>query len=107
MLRTKSQAKPAVDSTPLKSAFQEKLAYHVKYSLAQEWDEVSPTELFEAVSLAVRDQMIDGYLKTEARYQEQDVKRLNYLSMEFLMGRALRHNLSNLGIYDVCREELR
>ena len=57
-----------------------------------------PRELFKPVSLAIRDLLIDGLLKTEQRYRDQNVKRLCYLSMEFLMGRWLSDNLCNLGL---------
>jgi len=77
---------------------------HARYSLGSAWRTLSPEDTFMAVSLAVRDGLIDGLLETERRYETTDAKRLYYLSMEFLMGLALRNNLSNLGLYQSCRE---
>jgi starch phosphorylase len=59
------------------------------------------------VARAVRDRLMDRLLATEERYQQSDAKRIYYLSMEFLMGRSLRNNLSNLGVYEICRDLLR
>jgi starch phosphorylase len=63
--------------------------------------------MFECVSLAVRDRLIDGRLETEQRYRRADAKHLYYLSIEYLLGRLLTNNLMNLGIYDVCRDTFR
>ena len=65
------------------------------------------TRLFECVSLAVRDLIIDCRLKTERRQRAADAKTLYYLSIEYLLGRMLTNNLSNLGIYDLCQDTLR
>ena len=51
--------------------------------------------------------MIDRRLETERRHRQADAKQLYYLSIEYLLGRTLGNNLSNLGIYDVCRDTLR
>src|SRR4030095_15934826 len=68
---------------------------------------LSPSELFTAVALAVRDQMVERYLETEACYARQDPKRLYYLSIEFLLGPSLRNNLSHLQMREVSRQALR
>jgi starch phosphorylase len=63
--------------------------------------------MFECVGLAVRDLLIDRRLETERRNRQADAKHLYYLSIEYLLGRLLTNNLSNLGIYDLCRDTLR
>jgi len=87
-------------------SFRYAILRHVRYSLGREWGELSGRELFHAVSLAVRDRIVDAMLATERRYRERDEKRVYYLSMEFLMGRSLGNNLHNLGLYDICRDAL-
>ncbi len=93
-------------STYSMSDFQKSVRYHVKYSDGKAWDDFSRRDIFNAVSLATREHLIDGMLDTEKRYNEQDAKKLYYLSMEFLMGRSLGNNLYNLGIFDLCKEAL-
>ncbi|MDY6990151.1 MAG: glycogen/starch/alpha-glucan phosphorylase [Thermodesulfobacteriota bacterium] len=88
------------------SSFQESIRRHIRYSLGKEYKELSGRELLTAVSLAVRDRLIDKMLETENRYQSNDVKRLYYLSLEFLMGRSLGNNLCNLGLFDLGRKAL-
>ncbi|MBW2107430.1 MAG: glycogen/starch/alpha-glucan phosphorylase [Deltaproteobacteria bacterium] len=87
-------------------AFQQAVDHHIRYSVAKRWDEASAHDRYKAVALAVRDRIIDGMLATQDRYQSADVKRLYYLSMEFLMGRALGNNLYNLGVFDEVSEAL-
>jgi starch phosphorylase len=89
------------------AALRESIERHARYSLAQRWDTLSSRQVLECVSLAVRDLMIDRRLETEQRNRQADAKHLNYLSIEYLMGRLLTSNLINLGIYDLCRATLR
>lgn len=79
---------------------------HVRYTLGREWGELSSRELFEAVSHAVRDRIIESKLETERRWRDEEAKRVYYLSMEFLVGRSLSNNLRNLGLWDECRDAL-
>ena len=94
---------PALSPTELQDA----IARHARYSLCRAAQEISARDLFQAVALAVRDHLVDGMFETERRYEQLDSKRLYYLSIEFLIGRSLRNNLTNLGILDLCREALR
>ena len=89
------------------SALRAAIERHARYSLALPRDGLSPRQLFDCVSLAARDLIVDRRLETEERYRRADAKHLYYLSIEYLPGRTLANNLSNLGIYDVCRDTLR
>jgi glycogen phosphorylase len=84
----------------------ESILRHIRYTLARPSGELVPRELFKPLSLAIRDLLVDRLLKTEQRYREQDVKRLHYLSLEFLMGRWLSDNLCNLRLNEQCRSVL-
>ncbi|MBZ5494416.1 MAG: glycogen/starch/alpha-glucan phosphorylase [Acidobacteriia bacterium] len=84
----------------------ESILRHIHYALARPGGSLVPRELFKPLSLTIRDYLIDGLLKTERRYREGKVKRLGYLSMEFLMGRWLSDNLCNLGLGEQCRSVL-
>ncbi len=86
--------------------FQESVRYHLKYSQGTAWNMASKGDLYQAVALAVRDRLIDAMLETDERYKNKDAKRIYYLSMEFLMGRALGNNLYNLEIFDLAKDAL-
>jgi len=85
----------------------ESILRHIRYTLARPSGDLVPRELFKPVSLAVRDRLVDRLLQTEQRYREGNVKRLHYLSMEFLMGRWLSDNLCNLRLNEQCRGVLK
>ena len=85
---------------------EESLRRHAKYSLGKRWDDLSATDLFNAVALSVRDRLVERMLETEERNRRDDSKRVNYLSIEFLMGQSLGNNLYNLGLHDLYRQAL-
>jgi glycogen phosphorylase len=78
----------------------------LRFAKGRLWSEASHRERLHAVAAAVRRPALDAMRESERRYREQDSKRLYYLSMEFLMGRALGNNLTNLGLYDEARTVL-
>ncbi len=87
------------DTDPLRRS----ILRHIRYTLARPQNGLTPRELFKPVSLAIRDLLVDRMLETESRYRRQSVKRLYYLSLEFLMGRWLSDNLCNLRLQEPCR----
>ncbi|MFH0997885.1 MAG: glycogen/starch/alpha-glucan phosphorylase [Pseudomonadota bacterium] len=94
---------------PLKNdpkSLRESLSRHLKYSLGKDFDSKTIRDIYLALTLSLRDRLLEKLLETEARYQAADAKRLYYLSMEFLIGRSLGINLTNLDIFDACRTAL-
>jgi starch phosphorylase len=96
----------ATERADLVAAFREAIERHARYSLGLPWSALTPQQMFECVSLATRDLLIDRQLATEARYHAAGAKRVHYLSIEYLLGRMLTNNLTGLGIYDLCRDAL-
>ena len=96
---------PTVTPADLERAIRRHARYSLGHDLPQSASGPS-NELFQAVALALRDGLVDRMLASEARYDRHDVKRLYYLSMEFLMGRALGNNLRNLRLGESYAEAL-
>jgi phosphorylase, glycogen/starch/alpha-glucan family len=89
-----------------KEALKQSIIDNVKVLYKKTIDEASTEQVFQAVSYAVKDIIIDNWIKTHKAYEEKDVKVLYYMSMEFLMGRALGNNLINLGELKEVKEAL-
>jgi starch phosphorylase len=80
---------------------------HLQYTLAELPQHVDTEwEPYVALALAVRDRMIQRWIRTQDAYYEQDVKRVYYLSLEYLMGRTLGNSLINMGLLDECAKAL-
>src|SRR5262245_59743131 len=80
---------------------------HLQYTLAELPAHVdSEWEPYVALALAVRDRMIQRWVRTQDTYYEQDAKRIYYLSLEYLMGRTLGNSLVNMGLLDTSAAAL-
>ncbi len=91
---------------PTQLGLKDALLRHVRYSLGSIPEALTPGEMFRALALATRDLMLDGMLASEERYARADAKRVYYLSMEFLIGRSLINNLTNLNRLEEAEEAL-
>ncbi len=80
--------------------------FHLRYTFVREGVPEVPSEVLPALSLAIRDQLVDRMLETERRYRDAGAKRLYYLSMEFLMGRLLGDTICNLRLGELARQVL-
>ena len=72
-----------------KALFKNAVIFNVKNMFRRTIDEATPQQIFQAVAYTVKDDIIDQWITTHKEYEKKDVKTLYYLSMEFLMGRAL------------------
>ncbi len=89
-----------------KKAFKKEVETNVKTLFRKTVDEATPQQLFQAVSYAVKEVIIDDWLATQKQYEKEDPKMVYYMSMEFLMGRALGNNLINMTAYTEVKEAL-
>ena len=90
-----------------KKTFKESVKENVKISfIVKKLEEATQEQIFQAVCYTVKDVIIDNWLETQNAYKEQDPKTVYYMSMEFLMGRALGNNLINLTAYKEVKEAL-
>ncbi|HPB30206.1 MAG TPA: glycogen/starch/alpha-glucan family phosphorylase, partial [Candidatus Sumerlaeota bacterium] len=94
---------PNYEAESLEEAFLE----HMEFSLVKDRKTVTPLDSYKAVALAIRDRLIRRWLRTQYEYDKNDVKKVFYFSMEFLMGRLLGNILLNMGFYDECYQILK
>ena len=89
-----------------KAVFKRDVRNNVKTLFRKEVEEATPQQLFQAVSYAVKEAIIDDWLATQKQYEKDDPKTVYYMSMEFLLGRALGNNLINMTAYKEVKEAL-
>ena len=89
-----------------KKEFKQKIASNMRMLYRKDMEEASKQQLFQAVSYALKDYIIDMWMDTHKTYEKEDVKTVYYLSMEFLMGRALGNNMINMKAQQVVKEVL-
>ncbi|MCS6885111.1 MAG: glycogen/starch/alpha-glucan phosphorylase [Acidobacteriota bacterium] len=91
------------DKESLKTSFLD----HLEFSLGRDTYTSTPLTAFQSLVLTIRDRLIEKWLKTQQTYYDLDVKRVYYLSMEFLMGRSLGNSLINMGLLADFEEAMR
>ena len=92
--------------TTSKEEFKNSIIENVKNQYRRTIDEATPQQIFQAVSYAIKDVIIDDWIATQKQFDETGAKKVYYLSMEFLMGRALGNNIINLGAKKAVKEAL-
>jgi len=101
--RVPTAAPGRLDIAGILDAFAERMTY----SVAKDQHTATDFDVFQALAYAVRDRLTDRWFDTQSAYYHADVKRVYYLSLEFLLGRALVHNIINLGARDAYTEAMR
>ena len=89
-----------------KEAFKKNVISNCKVLFRRNIEEASEKQRFQAVAYSVKDIIIDKWIATHKEYEKQDAKIVYYMSMEFLMGRALGNNMLNMMAYDEIKEVL-
>jgi starch phosphorylase len=89
-----------------RASIRKSLSNRLIYSLGKDPITATHRDWFHTTAYAVRERLIERWMETMRSYYRSDVKRVYYLSMEFLTGRLLSNSLMNMGFYDECREAL-
>jgi starch phosphorylase len=89
--------------TDLKESFMA----HLKYSLVKDKFSASKLDQYLSIALTVRDHLVEKWIRTQESYYVNNVKKVYYLSMEYLIGRSLTHNMINLDLQKECRQTIR
>ena len=89
-----------------KKKFKQEVESNTRMLFRRTLDEATPQQIYQAVAYSIKDDIIDNWIETHKKYAKEDKKTVYYMSMEFLMGRALGNNMINLLCYDDVREAL-
>ena len=89
------------------ASLKESIQYHLKFKLARDEESATARDWWNATAMAIRDRILERMLETTNTHRHQNVRRVNYLSMEYLMGRLFLNNLINLGLYETTVVALR
>ncbi|MBE2255300.1 MAG: glycogen/starch/alpha-glucan phosphorylase [Ignavibacteria bacterium] len=95
------------EEIPLKTNLEHQFLEHLEFDLVKDKSNVTRYDLLKALSLAVRDKLIRNWIRTQHKYSVENVKKVHYLSLEFLMGSLLGNSLINLDVYNESYEMLK
>src|SRR5208282_5983437 len=92
------------EATKLVMELRNAFRHHLRRTLAKDRYTATTRDRYYAFALAVRDRLIERWIATQQMHHNRQVKRIYYLSLEFLIGRSLEHNVMNLRLEDACRQ---
>ncbi len=90
----------------MKEIIKESFKHHLTRSLAKRPEKASDLDRYQALALSIRDLMVEKWLATKDVYEKEKSKTINYISLEFLIGRTIGNAMINLGIYDAAKEAM-
>jgi len=99
-----SPAAAGDEATKLVKELRHAFEHHLRRTLAKDRYTATTRDRYYAFALAVRDRLIERWIPTQQTHYNRHVKRVYYLSLEFLIGRSLEHNVMNLRLEDACRQ---
>lgn len=85
----------------------DRMLFHIKYTRCKDWRTATQYDKLMSFSYAIRELAMDRMITTQRAYVDKDVKRIYYISMEFLLGRLLENNVAALGVYDASSKALK
>ena len=97
---------PFVDRKEAPADLKRNFLEHIRYTLAKDRHTATRRDLYDALALTIRDHLVDHWIHSQQHYYDADVKRVYYLSLEFMVGRLLGTNLINLGLLEPVRKLL-
>ncbi|WP_269522503.1 glycogen/starch/alpha-glucan phosphorylase [Coraliomargarita parva] len=103
---TRTVPAPRFEIGTSKDSIKESILNQLRYTLARHPESATKDEWWTATCLAIRDRLLDRFMKTQEVHHEKRVRRAYYLSLEYLMGRLLVNNLHNAGLFEPTREAL-
>ena len=89
-----------------KEAFKKGVGENLRTLFRRTLEEATPQQIFQAVSYEIKEKIVENWMETQKAYEEEDPKMVYYMSMEFLMGRALGNNMINMQAYEGVKEAL-
>src|SRR5882672_3380422 len=103
-MTTDAKFQTTFEATP--QSVKESILYHLKFSLAHDIQTATKRDWWLATSKAIQDRVLERMIATMAVHNHQDVRRVYYLSLEFLMGRLFNNNIYNAGLYKETEQAL-